>query len=94
MKHYVKPMTAVPKQTEPDEVPAAFDVTALLDKGGLILSREIKNLLMASASGKLLPAHSRDLVAYIRLLSELKEKQEADASEMTDEELLAAAAKK
>lgn len=92
MKHYVKP--AVPFLAPAEEpVAATFDVTALLDKGGLILSREIKNLLMASASGKLLPAHSRDLVAYIRLLSELKEKQEQDASAMTDEELQAAAKK-
>lgn len=93
MKHYVKPGQATQLKTVEPEPTAGFDVVDLLDKGGLILQREIKNLLMASANGKLLPAHSRDLVAYIRLLSELKDKQEQDAAELTDDELKAAALK-
>lgn len=92
MKHYVKPATVIPKQAlEADEAPLAFDVEALLDKSGLILQREIRNLLSASAAGKLLPAHARDLVAYVKLLHELRNKQEQDAANLTDEELQKAA---
>lgn len=69
---------------EPEQT---FDVVAELDRVQLILQREVKNLLIASASGKLLPAHSRDLVAYVRLLSDLKKEQEADLANSTDDEL-------
>lgn len=69
------------------ELEMEFDVVAELDRVQQILRREIKNLLIASASGKLLPAHSRDLVAYVRLLSDLKKEQEADLANSTDDEL-------
>ncbi len=90
MKHYPKQkgMFVAP---EPDEAPVAFDVVELLDKAGLILQREVKNLTIASASGKLLPAHARDLVSYLKLLHELKNQQEAAAAKLSDEELATAA---
>lgn len=65
-----------------------FDVLAELEKVQLILTREIKNLLIASSSGKLLPAHSRDLCAYVKLLTELKKEQVDALANSTDEELL------
>ena len=78
----------------PEEAPVAnFDVVSLLDKAGLILQREVTNLAIASASGKLLPAHARDLVAYVKLLHDLKREQEDTAASLTDEELKAAAQK-
>lgn len=70
------------------EPASEFDVVAELDKAQLILQRELKNLLMASAQGKLLPAHSRDLVAYLRLLSDLKKEQLDELANATDEQLL------
>lgn len=72
---------------QPPEPESTFDVEEQLEKVQLILQREVRNLLTASASGKLLPAHSRDLCAYIKLLSELKAAQESDLSKKTDEEL-------
>lgn len=89
-------MKFVPKQRpfeveERKEVEEAlsseFDVERLLDQGGEILRREIKNLMMESSGKKLSPTSARDLVAYIRLLSELRA-QEVDTVEgLTDEEL-------
>lgn len=89
-KVYPKGMHTPP---EPETVPGAMDIDALLLRTGLILQREVKNLTIASASGKLLPAHAKDLVAYIKLLSELKAEQENQAAAMTDDELKAAATK-
>ena len=85
MKHY--PVKDSKGMFQPSEPESAFDVVEQLDKVQLILMREIKNLLIASASGKLLPAHSRDLCAYVKLLSELKAQQLADLAELTDEQL-------
>lgn len=86
MKHY--PVKDKQGMFVPPEVEAAFDVVFELERVQLILQREVKNLLMASASGKLLPAHSRDLVAYVKLLTELKAAQAGELAEKTDEELL------
>ncbi len=66
-----------------------FDVEALLNKGAEILRREITNLMRLSAKGKLEGGDARDLVAYIKLLSELKTEQQAALKNMTDEELKA-----
>lgn len=66
-----------------------FDVEELLSKGGEILRREISNLMVESTSKKLSPASARDLVAYVKLLSELKEVEKAELSNLTDEELQA-----
>lgn len=65
-----------------------FDVEALLDKGGEILRREIQNLMIESSGKKLSSASSRDLVAYLRLLSELQQDQKAKLENLTDEELV------
>lgn len=64
-----------------------FDVESLLTKGGEILKREIRNLLRESANGKLGAGSARDLVAYLRLLSELKIEESKEAVNLSDEEL-------
>lgn len=64
-----------------------FDVDVLLAQGGAILAREIKNLMMASSRGKLEAAEARDLVAYLKLLSELKIEQQKALADLTDVEL-------
>lgn len=85
-----KPMTALPQPgvVKDDDSGLMFDVDSLLDKAGAILAREVRNLAMLSARGKLEPADARDLVAYIRLLSEIQKKQEEEAANLTDEELV------
>lgn len=65
-----------------------FDVVDQLEKAQLILTREIRNLLTASAAGKLSPPHARDLCAYVKLLSELKAEQEAELASKKDEDLV------
>ena len=65
----------------------ALDVDQLLSKTGTILAREVQNLLIKSSGGKLDAPDSRDLVAYIRLLSELKTEQQKALANLTPEEL-------
>lgn len=69
--------------------PEPFDVERLLSSGAEILRREIVNLMRESSSGKLEPNSARDLVNYIKLLSELKEKQAKELENLSDEELAA-----
>lgn len=93
MKRYAKaPNTIIPPDQAASETPYSadlgdFDVQKLLDKGGVALSREIQNILSASAKGKLDAAYSRDLIAYLRLLQELKIEQKKELSDMDDESL-------
>lgn len=94
MRRYAKPMTAISPQpsqpqqdTDDSSGASSFDVEELLNKGGLILRREIQNLLMESSRGKLAPASARDLVAYVKLLSEIKSDTQEELANMTDEEL-------
>ncbi len=70
-----------------DAVEGDFDINALLAKGGEILKREIRNLMRESANGKLSSGSSRDLVSYLKLLSELKIDEEGAAQNLSDEEL-------
>ncbi len=65
-----------------------FDVEKLLSLGGEILHREIRHLMRESADKKLSPASARDLVAYVKLLSEVKSEQQEALKDLTDEELL------
>jgi hypothetical protein len=81
----------VPKEAVKDDSSEAFDVEQLLNRGGIILRREVQNLLMESSAGKLSPTSARDLVAYVKLLSELKAEQSKEISNLTDEELSALA---
>lgn len=67
-----------------------LDVDTLLQQGGEILKREIRNLMIESTGKKLSPTSARDLVAYVRLLHELREEQKDSAGALTDEELKAA----
>lgn len=70
---------------EPEAPVGDFEVLGLLNQGGEILRREIKNLLMESARGKLSAASARDLTAYIKLLNELKLEQQQALAAMDDE---------
>jgi len=90
MKRYpVKTIIAPQAAVEAPAANETFDVEALLAKGGEILRREVVNLLRESSAGKLTPTSARDLVQYVKLLSELKAEQKAEISNLTDEELAA-----
>lgn len=64
-----------------------LDVDALLNKSAQILKREVQNLLYESSRGKLSAASARDLVAYIKMLSELKLATIEELSQLSNEEL-------
>jgi hypothetical protein len=68
-------------------ISTAQDVAVLLEQGSLVLSREIHNLLLESAKGKLNGGSARDLVSYLKLLHELQKEQEAKLANLTDDEL-------
>lgn len=85
MKRYAKPTTALPA---PAAIPdGTFDVVELLGKSSELLRREILNLMAESARGKLSPNSAKDLVAYIKLLNELKQEQEEALAKLDDDEL-------
>lgn len=92
MRRIAKPnqnlLSNAPAAQEQVDAPVPdFDVEKLLAQGGAILTREIKNLMIASSRGKLEAAEARDLVAYLKLLSELKTIEENRLENLTDEEL-------
>jgi ribosomal protein L29 len=64
-----------------------ISLESLLNRSLEILKREITNLMMASANGKLNGTSGRDLVAYVKLLSDLQNKKSDELSEMSDEDL-------
>lgn len=76
-----------PNNLEASEAMPAFDVDELLAKAGVILQREIRNLMIASTGRKLDAGESRDLIAYVKLLAETKAQLEDATKNMTDAEL-------
>lgn len=89
MSTYVpkQPNTVLPKK-EIDIPPLGeISVQRLIDDGLAILYREIKNLMILSAKGKLDAPSARDLRDHLKLLFELKAREEAALKGMTDEEL-------
>ena len=88
-KIYVKsPQAAAPEQEVQEPAAVSFDVVDALGKAELILGRELRNLTIESSKGKLSATSSRDLVAYVRLLNELKANQAEELSKLTDDDLL------
>lgn len=78
--------TQVPDSTD-EQLGTDFDVQAQLEKLNVVLEREVRNLMGESSRGKLNAGSSRDLVAYIKLLSELKIEELKRLSELSDEEV-------
>ena len=64
-----------------------ISIERLIDLGLTALDREIKNLTMASAKGKLDAASARDLRDHLKLLFELKDRENDFLKNLTDEEL-------
>lgn len=91
MKHIVKPNTDLTEYTKSKSLDPTtlsdISVARLIDDGLLALYREMKNLLMLSAKGKLDAANSRDLRDIVKLLFELKDRENESLRGLTDEQL-------
>lgn len=85
MSHLPKPN----QNSVPDEALEAFDVEKALDKLAVVLQREIRNLTFESSRGKLGASSARDLTAYLKLLSELREQQLKELKNLTTGQLSA-----
>lgn len=59
----------------------------LIDDCLLVLHREVKNLVALSVRGKLEPNDARDLRDHLKLLFELKAREDDSLQGMSDEEL-------
>jgi hypothetical protein len=64
-----------------------ISIARLIDDSLLALYREIKNLLILSAKGKLSPVDARDLRDHMKLLFELKDREGESLKGMSDEQL-------
>lgn len=68
-----------------------ISVQRLIDDGLVVLYREIKQLMMLSAKGKLEPNSAKDLRDHLKLLFELKDREGESLRGLTDEEIRAKA---
>jgi hypothetical protein len=64
-----------------------INISRLMDDGLLVLYREIKNLKILSIHGKLLPEHARDLRDHLKILFELKAREQELLKGKTDEQI-------
>ena len=92
MKHFAKPNTKVegflaPKAKVEDIPISDISVARLIDDGLLALYREIKNILNLSAHGKLAANDAKDLRDHLKLLFELKDRENESLRGLTDEQL-------
>jgi hypothetical protein len=81
--------TDLTQRTGPDPLISDISVDSLIGDGLLALHREIKNLLIFSARGKLDPASARDLRDHVKLLFEIKDRENDLLKSLTDEQLRA-----
>lgn len=79
---YQKPEPAV-KDLPISEI----SIARLIDDGLLVLYREITNLKRLSVSGKLEATDARDLRDHLKLLFELKDRENESLKGLTDAEL-------
>lgn len=76
------------KQGSLIDVPLSeISVVKLIDDGLVTLHREMKRLMSLSVSGKLEPNNARDLRDYIKLLFELKDREDSFLKSLSDEQL-------
>jgi hypothetical protein len=92
-KFVVKPnQSSLPKAPDTPE-PIAHDISIqrLLDDCLLVLDREVRNLKIMSARGKLEASDARDLRDHTKLLFEMKEQEQESLRGLTDDQLKEAA---
>jgi hypothetical protein len=70
-----------------DPIVSDISVARLIDDGLLAIHREMKNLLMLGSRGKLDAANSRDLRDTVKLLFELKDRENDSLKGLTDDQL-------
>jgi hypothetical protein len=93
MKRFVskpKQMTEILSATPPkieDPVLSDISVDRLIADGLLALYREIKQLLLLSARGKLEPNDARDLRDHLKMLFEIKDRESSLLNQINDEEI-------
>lgn len=89
MKRIPKPNTIIPQpETKaPDILVSDVSVQRLIDSCLVALDREVRNILILSARGKLDPATARDLRDTSKLLFELKDREADSLKGLSDEEL-------
>lgn len=92
MKRYVKPnqltdLSSIKGSVIEDMVVSDISVARLIDDGLLALYREMRNLLLLSSKGKLDATNSRDLRDIVKLLFEIKDRENESLRGLTDEEL-------
>lgn len=88
MKRIAKPMTELPPKPQEEAVFISdVSIQRLIDDSLTVLYRETKNLMKLSVNGKLDAPNARDLRDNLKLLFELKEREDATLSGMTDEEI-------
>lgn len=68
-----------------------FSLSEQLEKCVEILRRDLSYLMSEASKGKLSAASARDLVAYIKLLGDLKDMEKDDLNKLSDEALEALA---
>lgn len=68
-----------------------ISVARLIDDGLVALYREIKNLLALTSKGKLEANDARDLRDHLKLLFELKDRENESLQGITDEDIKAQA---
>jgi hypothetical protein len=74
-----------PSPTDP--IVKDISIQRLIDDSLLILFREIRNLTILSVRGKLESTEARDLRDHLKLLFELKDREQETLKNLTDEEL-------
>lgn len=95
MKYVAKPNQNIagiePVKSPSVETPPVGDISIdrLIDDSLQVLYREVKNLLIMSARGKLEANDARDLRDHLKLLFELKEREGQLLKGLTDEQLQA-----
>lgn len=89
MKRIAKPQTVITKEEKviDDSLVSDVSISGLLDDGLLCLMREMKNLKILTARGKLDAPEARDLRDTVKLLFELKDREKDFLNGLTDEEL-------
>ncbi len=88
MKRIVHPPSFAKTEKGP-EAPVISDISvdSLISDALLALYREIKNLLMASARGKLEAADAKDLRDHTKMLFEIKDRENRDLSSLSQEDV-------
>jgi hypothetical protein len=65
----------------------ALDIGEQLERLLNILQKEVTNLHLESSKGKLSASSARDLVSYVKTLSDIKVRQDKELADLPDDKL-------